>query len=576
MNKNNIKKLYNKYKAYIIIFLIAFCIFIPYMQKGIIKGDDYICHTSNIFSIDKYISFKDSNFFPQKINPIMANNTGYGNALFYPQLGYWSTIIIHLIIKRFGFSLISSIKVFEFVTVFLAGTMMYKMTKLVFKNKKVSLASSIIYMCSPYFLNDVFLRMAYTEMITFVFIPMVFIGIYYLLCKEYKKFLIYFVIGYSGMVMSHLVLTIFFSILLFIILIINLKEVLNKKAVLYIFLAILLIFGITSPFTIPMLEHKVKGEYVVFQSEGMANIKKIHEHRLDLEDLFMAGNNKAKPKYISVITIILAAITLIKYKELNKEKVSKKIFIGICVMTVISVIMTLKIINWNYIPKILWNIQFPWRMCTFISFGFSVIAGIAIMYFKNKEIQNLLLIIICLFMLTDASNIIRLKTIDKKATISKNEVSSLENKACGARKEYLPIKAKNNIEYLKNRKEEVLIKSGNEQDIEILENKTPYLKFKINLNNTEETTVEIPRLYYLGYTINIKNDQGEIKNIEYYENENGFIEFEIDKSGIVTVGYTGTMLNKISNILAIISIAILFFICISKKIKNNKKTLIKE
>ena len=210
-----IKKIYKKLNTnYIIIILIAISIFIPYIKSGIIRGDDYICHIANLFSIDKYISLKDFNLLPCKINPVMANNMGYGNAIFYPQLSYWGTILIHLIIKRLGFTLISSIKVFEFITVVLAGTMMYKMMETVFKNQKVALTSAIIYMCSPYFLNDIFLRMAYTEMMIFIFIPIVFLAIYHLFNKEYNKFIKYFVIGYCGMILSHLVITVFFTIVL--------------------------------------------------------------------------------------------------------------------------------------------------------------------------------------------------------------------------------------------------------------------------------------------------------------------------------------------------------------------------
>ena len=566
------EKIKNINKSYIIFFVIAVSIFIPYMKNGIIRGDDYVCHIANLFSIDKYISFKDFTIFPSKINPIMANNMGYANAIFYPQISYWGTIIIYLIIKRLGFTLISSIKIFEFLTLFLAGTMMYRMMKIIFKNEITSITSAIIYMCSPYFLNDIFLRMAYTEMMIFIFMPTVFIGIYYLFNKEYNRFLKYFVIGYCGMILSHLVITIFFTIILAIILLINIKNLLNKRAILSLFLATFLVLGITAPFTLPMIEHKINGEYVVFQPDGMANIKKIHTHRLDLDDLFFATAKK-KPKYISIISTLLIAVTIIKFKEIRKmseteDDISKKIFIGMGILILISVIMTLKIINWNYIPKILWNIQFPWRMCTFISFGTSVIAGISMMSFKNTEVQKLLLIIICVLLLTDATRITHLENINKNEVISLNDVSSLDNKSCGARREYLPLKAKENLNYLKSRNEDVLIKTGNPEIVEILKNKTPYLEFKISSNNTEKMIIEIPRLYYLGYSIELKSEDGSKEKINYYENSNGFIEFEVDKSGTIVVDYKGTVLHNLSKVISIIFSAV-FIIILVYKVKKN-------
>ena len=67
-----------------------------------------------------------------------------------------------------------------------------------------------------------------------------------------------------------------------------------------------------------------------------------------------------------------------------------------------------------------------------------------------------------------------------------------------------------------------------------------------------------------------------IESINYYENENGFIEFEIDKSGTITVCYIGTVLYTISRIIAIISILIFVVILNIKTnlLTNNQKNSI--
>ena len=119
--KNKIKKIINKLpKMQIIIFLMTCFIFLYYINHSLINGDDYICHISNLTAIDEYISIKDFRFFPIKINPLMANNLGYGNAIFYPQLSYIGTIIIYLVGKHMGLTLINSIKLFLFLVVFLS------------------------------------------------------------------------------------------------------------------------------------------------------------------------------------------------------------------------------------------------------------------------------------------------------------------------------------------------------------------------------------------------------------------------------------------------------------------------
>jgi len=107
-------------KMYLIIFIMTCTIFLYYINNGLLQGDDYICHISNLIAIDEYISIKDLRFFPTKINPVMANNFGYGNAIFYPQLSYICTIIIYSIGKQIGLSLINSIKLFLFLVVLLS------------------------------------------------------------------------------------------------------------------------------------------------------------------------------------------------------------------------------------------------------------------------------------------------------------------------------------------------------------------------------------------------------------------------------------------------------------------------
>ena len=68
-----------------------------------------------------------------------------------------------------------------------------------------------------------------------------------------------------------------------------------------------------------------------------------------------------------------------------------------------------------------------------------------------------------------------------------------------------------------------------------------------------------------------------MESIKYYENENGFIEFEINKSGTITICYSGTFLYNIARIISIVSIIVFVIILNKKKIylwTNNVKNSI--
>lgn len=167
--------------------------------------------------------------------------------------------------------------------------------------------------------------------------------------------------------------------------------------------------------------------------------------------------------------------------------------------------------------------------------------------------------------ITDANYITHVNKYENVNSISKETVETSSG-AMGLSREYLPVKVKENLEYFNNRNQDIIIKKGS-AETNIIENKTPYLQFKINIEtNNEEVKLELPRIYYMGYEIKLKTSDGNEEKIDYYENENGFMEFGINKSGIIIIDYKGTTLNKIANIISILMIIIyLIFVFVKKK-----------
>lgn len=272
-------------KRYVVIFIVALIIFAPYLSEEFISGDDYICHMANIYALDNGPLFS-------KIRSIMANNLGYGDGIFYPQFSYYVTSLINLCIKHLSFGLIAGVKIYEFMTVFFSGIFMYKYVKETFENKNAAMTSAVIYMTMPYFCSDIFRRMAYAEIAIFLFMPIVMLSINYILRKDYKKFFLYFCIGYSGMICSHLVITVWFTIFLIIMLIYNIKEIFNKKTIISFIGATLIVLCVVSPFILPMLEHMIKGNYVVFSEGAMAYLETLQETTVSFSDLIDTNQDR--------------------------------------------------------------------------------------------------------------------------------------------------------------------------------------------------------------------------------------------------------------------------------------------
>jgi len=110
----------------------------------------------------------------------------------------------------------------------------------------------------------------------------------------------------------------------------------------------------------------------------------------------------------------------------------------------------------------------------------------------------------------------------------------------------------------------VIILSG---DTQIINEQKSELVMEFMVEETkEETMLELPYIYYLGYNIEING-----KQVEYRESDMGFIMIDIPKGdkAIVKVKYEGTKLSKITFIVSTISIigfGIYIFYCKKKKV----------
>jgi hypothetical protein len=133
--------------------------------------------------------------------------------------------------------------------------------------------------------------------------------------------------------------------------------------------------------------------------------------------------------------------------------------------------------------------------------------------------------------------------------------------------EYLPAKTYYHLDYYNVRGNDIIIKSGNCNINKNFDN-APKLEFTVE-NIKEETTIELPRLFYYGYEL--KNiDTGE--QISLIENENGFIEAKIDKNGVYQLDYKGLpIINAYKIDLIIIIILIVVFFIIKRTYKNKER-----
>jgi len=554
-------KMIKKNKYIILILLITIILLLELFTKERYFGHDTTFHIANIFTISKNISLKS--LFGTRLITFPCNQFGYGTAYFYPRLPHLTGAYLYLITKN----IYASMNIIYFITTFLSGIAMYFLSKKVFNNKKIAVISAIIYLTVPYHISEIYVRDAFAENFMFLSSPLIFLGLYHLKDKEYKKFYITFILGYVIGMYSHLVSMVFCTILVGLFILFNYKSFLNKNKIKALIKSALIVTGLTLPFLITVIEYKLTNTYTVFLSDAFSSRLGVLNRVLEVkqfvnqEPLF----DKIKP-YFNYTTIVLFIITSI-ILLLNKTKYRKQLIPMLLIIVVLINLISSKVI-WENIPDIFIMLQFPWRLLVFLSL-FIALYSPACLLAKiniNKICKN---IIFCL--------LIGLITMEGISNISYygNRVLTIEEatkfrSAMGYQLEYLPIQTNEITDrkylyysYLEKREKGILIDDENtEIDIEIIKEEFSNLKFKID-NIEEKTSIELPRVYYLGYTL--KDEKG--KKIKLYNNERGFLGADITKSGKYKLYHDNTIPEKIANIIGILT----FVFCIFYVVKRCKK-----
>lgn len=169
----------------LVIFFVALILAFPIFNKNTdIYLDDGSQHLMRAWG--SYNSLKQNG--TANVISSFGNGFGYSWDLFYGPLSTDLIIVFGMIFSSFNIGF----KVAFAVIIFAAGAFMYKFICEMTENKNTALLAAIIYVTSPYFFTDIYVRHAIGEACGFVFIPLVFLGLYNLFNTEKKHYYLIF------------------------------------------------------------------------------------------------------------------------------------------------------------------------------------------------------------------------------------------------------------------------------------------------------------------------------------------------------------------------------------------------
>ena len=546
---------------FIIILIFSLFISIPLISKDInVYADDGIQHIARLMGTYQTITEGEC---PPVIMSNFCNGFGYSWNIFYSPL----TAYIPLIFSIFTSSFELMLKLFMVLCSFLSGIAMYSFVKKVTNNRPAGLLASIIYIFAPYRLTDMYMRTAIAELASFIFLPILFHGMYNIFNSEEKsiKKSLMLTLGAVGLILSHITMAMYAAIFCFIYLIINIKKLKDKQVLKMLGINILLILLFTSFYLLPMLEHKMATDYEVFMPGRMERTEELIRNKVDLIDLIYTKSGNFMFE-IGLVTLIGLVLTLLAYKQVPKE--NKKIYWFSIISGFICIILSLRIFPFEKMPAVLKMIQFTFRLLEFSSFFFAFVASINYsLIIKNFRLRDVLvlslLIVLLLIPYKNNLNYEKEWSEDKLwPAVEVNENTGRVHAGC-ATFEYLPSKAYNNLDYIKNRKNRVYILSGN-ATIENEQKDGTNMTFDIS-NVEADTIIELPYIYYLGYEVEVAKHDGQTEKIEIFESDNGFVAINVPETATkVTVKYTGTMLMKATYILSAVTlVGVILYLAIS-------------
>jgi hypothetical protein len=333
---------------------------------------------------------------------------GYGFPLFnyYPQLPYLFGGIFRLVNIPFN----DVAKLTFALGIIASGFSMYLLAKEFF-GKAGGLLSSVFYVWAPYHSVDVYVRGAMNESWAFIWFPLILWGIYKLIKKREKKYLITLSLSLAALLLTHNIMVMIFAPVALVWALGWFIESKSWKKVKVLGISGLMALGLSAFFTLPAIfEQKyvhidtLVSDYFNFQGH-FVSLYQLFLSRFwgDGPSAFGTNDGLAFPVgHIHWILILLVTILLvIKIFKTKKAKNIDWIVIFAILVGTGAAFMTHERSSFVWLNiSLLKFIQFPWRFLTLNTFAYSFAAG-SIFYvlkelgiYKNIYLRGMLLIIL--------------------------------------------------------------------------------------------------------------------------------------------------------------------------------------
>ena len=386
------------------------------------------------------------------------------------------------------------------------------------------------------------------------------------------------------MILSHTITTTYVALFCLLYILFHLKDFFKKEVIVKCVINVIFILLISAFFIIPIFEFQSQSHYIIFDSARMRTSGEWVAYNTIEPWQFI--KDKVEENGVSFVvgipTLVMIAISVLAYRYIDKKY--KDFYLMNLILGIISLYMCTKFFPWSFMPQILTNIQYAWRLEELGIFFLIPVMVMNVYYLlmciKSEKIRNLIYVLIVIIL--GIFTVLELKTYQSSHSgadaqyeekIRNNPVISHFN----VNRDYLPLKAGiQQLGYMQEREDRVYIVQGN-ATIEHEEKYALTMSFLIKQTD-KDTILELPYLYYPGYTVEL-NVGANKEKLEITESDMGFLQISIPEDieeGTITIDYTGTTLEKVGYAVSAVSFIMFIGYVVYFKKKTHKEELVEE
>lgn len=526
-------------KKYIISFMLILFFSVIYMLPSIITKNIYhFTNQDTAFHLSRIRGLSNVLSSPVNFNNFGGNGTAMN--IFYP----WLTLYPAYMLLQITGNLIVTYNLyylfFTFITMSFSYLCMYKIQKSHFS----AIVFSLIYGFASYRSTDIYFRGSLGEAIALTFLPLIFLGCYYIFFSDYKKWY-WLTIGMTLTVYTHLLSVLLNVLIIFIVFLFSIYLKSNKKE---------RIFALTKA-TICTLSLSAAAFVPMFQQSSFVKLKVPRGgtlRGLNVSEYFSATLNN-NLSYFGV-GLLIFFVALHTYKR--REKLTKfNLFIFF--MGLFTLYISTSLFPWFIIQKTpLTVIQFTWRLTAYATLFLSYAGSVSLTSStetRSKKINKFLSLSVFIIILHVVS-VQHLISQDGKDIYNSNEANLISQNYVHT--DYANKASLNYSEMLRN-KEFIIDNVTQNVDFSVTDS-----TFSFSYDNTSNKPINVvtPLYFYKGQVVQ-QNGEEISSSLSKY----GTTQFSLDAGkSTIKIFYKYTKLARFAQIISLLSLILFIFYLLKK------------